>query len=511
MLPPPTTRLPHSPRLTQRRAIAAAALLCCAAMSGVAGAAPPEPTRTPLRHVVDLDRGETRTVELAGGARATLRLIDVVVRHDRMSRAVRAAEVSVEINGVRATIGCANYHLPVTVAGVQIDCPVVKAYNENADSDRWALEKDARLRVWPAGSPWMEPGSFGYPLNQRWFASGTQMSNEPTFVDGGDRPSRTKIYYHNDLDFGGCEGLVEVFAATDGLIVSLAGTTLPGYEGTPARPRYDVLYLLDDRGWYYRYSHLLSFDPGLKLGDRVRRGRKVGVLGKEGASGGWSHLHFGIVSRQPSGRWGTEEAYAYAWEAYRNEHKPKVLAVARPHHFVTVGEPVLLDGSKSWSESGRIASFDWAFLDGTTARGAKVERVYRRPGAYSEVLKVTDNRGNVGYDFAVVQVIDPAALEQLPPTIHPTYHPSLRIAAGEPVTFKVRSFRTRTGLETWDFGDGSPAVSVQSDGNARALAPDGYAVTTHRFARPGTYLVKVERDNEHGFKAAGHLVVEVGR
>jgi murein DD-endopeptidase MepM/ murein hydrolase activator NlpD len=470
------------------------------AISSLLAAAPPAPTRQPLGRVVDLNIGE---------AQAVVRLVDVSVQRDRMSEAVRSAQVKVEVNGATVTLGCANYNLPVPIAGVQIDCSMVRAYNSNSGSDSWALEKDARLRLWPAGSPLVEPGTFGYPLKQKWFATGTQMANEPTYVDGGDQPKRKKIYYHNDLDFGGCEGLIEVVAATDGLVVSAAGKTLPGYEQTPARPRYDVVYLLDDRGWYYRYSHMESIDPGMQLGRTVKRGQKVGVLGKEGGSGGWTHLHFGIVSRQPSGKWGTEEAYAYAWEAYRNEHRPKLIAVARPHHFVTTGEKLVLDATKSWCDAGRIAKYDWTFFDGQKASGATVERVYRTPGAYSEELKVTDDRGNVSYDFAIVQVIDAANLEQVPPTIHPTYSPTMGIKAGMPVTFKVRSFRTTHGNEVWDFGDGSPPVSVKSDGNVKQLAKDGYAVTTHRFARPGTYIVTVERANEHGHKAIGHLAVEV--
>ena len=474
-------------------------------------AAPPAPTRAPLRQVADLNLGETQTLTFANGQKATLRLLDVAVTKDTMSEAVRSARVTVDVNGTKTTLGCANYHLPVTVAGVQIDCSMVKAYNANTGTDTWGLEKDARLRVWPAGSPLIEPGTFGYPLKQKWFATATQFSNEPTYVDGGDRPERKKIYYHNDLDFGGCEKLVEIVAATDGLVVSVADKTLPGYEGTPARQRYDVVYLLDDRGWYYRYSHMDSIDAGVRLGERVKRGQKLGMLGKEGASGGWSHLHFGIVSKQPSGKWGTEEAYAYAWEAYRNEYKPAIMAVARPHHFVQIGEKLTLDATKSWSASGKIAEYGWTFFDGRTARGATVERAYPKAGAYSEVLKVTDARGNVAYDFAIVQVIDPNRAKEVPPAIHPSYSPSIGIKVNDPVTFKVRVFRTTHGSERWDFGDGSPPAQTKSNGAPDSHAKDGYAETTHRFAKPGTYLVTVERANEAGDRAIGHLAVEVGR
>ena len=77
-----------------------------------------------------------------------------------------------------------------------------------------------------------------YPARQAWFATCTQMSNEPSYVDGGEKPGMTGgIYYHYGLDIGGAEGLVDVVAATDGLVVSVGTERLPGYDGTPVAPR----------------------------------------------------------------------------------------------------------------------------------------------------------------------------------------------------------------------------------------------------------------------------------
>ncbi|MBI1917050.1 MAG: PKD domain-containing protein [Planctomycetes bacterium] len=75
----------------------------------------------------------------------------------------------------------------------------------------------------------------------------------------------------------------------------------------------------------------------------------------------------------------------------------------------------------------------------------------------------------------------------------------------------MRTFRTTDGKETWDFGDGSPKVTVQSDGNVVPLAKEGYARTVHRFAKPGHYLVRVERTDRRGFTAVGHLHLRVGQ
>ena len=57
----------------------------------------------------------------------------------------------------------------------------------------------------------------------------------------------------------------------------------------------------------------------------------------------------------------------------------------------------------------------------------------------------------------------------------------------------------------------SAQVEVHSDGNAVKHAPNGYAATTHRFEKPGDYIVRVTGKNEFGFTAIGHLHVRVER
>jgi PKD repeat protein len=85
----------------------------------------------------------------------------------------------------------------------------------------------------------------------------------------------------------------------------------------------------------------------------------------------------------------------------------------------------------------------------------------------------------------------------------------LGIKPGDEVTFKVRSFGVRDPEETWDFGDGTRTVVLHSDGNAKIHDPNGYAVTTHVFAKPGIYIVRVERTN-NGYPSMAHLLVTVG-
>jgi hypothetical protein len=480
-------------------------------LPGLAAAQPPAATVAPLVRAVDLNVGDSAVVKLADGKSVQVKLLDLQEVRDPIRKAVRLATVKVEVDGRVLALESANYRLPQKVGTVQIDCPITRGYNvshhiPNKRDGIWGLVKDARLRLWPAASPLIQPGTFAYPVKQRWFASMTQMANEPVYVDGGENPANLKIYYHYGLDIGGSEEQVEVVAATDGLVVSSGTRSLPGFADTPVAPRYDVIYILDERGWYYRYSHLFTID--VKVGDRVKLGQKLGLLGKEGGSGGWSHLHFDITSRQPSGLWGIQDGYAYLWEAYQQKYKPALLAVARPHHFIRTGDSVALDGSRSWARVG-IAKYEWLLTDGTSAGGALLKHKYDKAGAYSEILKVTDQQGRVDYDFAIVQVLDKDDPKQLPPTIHAVYFPTQGIKPRDALTFKVRTFRTTDGDEVWNFGDGSPLVKVKSDGNVKPLARDGYAVTTHRFARPGQYLVSVQRTNAAGLTATARLHVHV--
>ncbi|NLS97130.1 MAG: PKD domain-containing protein [Planctomycetaceae bacterium] len=488
------------------RLILGAAILVLASSASARAADPIEP----LLRTIDLNVGESQTVELCDGSSATVKLLALNESRDDIRGAVRRADVVVEVNGERKTLTAAYYRLPVEAGGVQIDCAVTRGC-ATPEKNPWALDADARFRLWPKNSPFIRPETFTYPVKQLWFATDTQMANDPCYVNGGEAPGKTDIYYHWGLDVGGVEGKVEIVCATDGLVVSARGETLESEKtGTPVKPRYDVVYVKDGRGWYYRYSHMQSIDDNVKLGERIAMGSPMGILGKEGASGGWSHLHFDISAMQPSGRYGIVEAYAFYAQSYLQQHPLPLKTIARPHHVAWTDQTVTLDGSRS-AGVNPLVQYHWTFTDGATAEGQSVQRRYDRPGTYSEILRVRDSEGHVDYDLAVVQVFNRDDPQSLPPSIHAAYWPTRDLKVGQEITFAVRSFQIgkTEGHEEWDFGDGSPAVRVQSDGNAVTLAKDGYALTTHRYAKPGHYLVRVQRTNDRGESAVGHVHVKI--
>ncbi|MEN8229834.1 MAG: PKD domain-containing protein [Bacteroidota bacterium] len=471
--------------------------------------------KEPLVRVVDLDMGEETEIKLHDGSMAKVKLLGVEERREPVFETLKEAVVQIEINGEHAELISSSYRLPVTIGGVQVDVPAVGAYMKDTSVDWWRLKKAARIRLWPAGSAWIRKGSFRYPVKQRWFASTTWYSNEAV-----SPATPGKVYYHAGMDFGGTEGLTEIVAATDGIVMVLGDQSLednPKHTPVISRARYDVVYIQDKRGWIYRYSHMQAIDPSLQLGTKIKMGQRLGYIGKEGGSGGWTHLHFHIESLQPSGELGIEDCYAFLWQAYREEYDPQLLAVARPHLKALPGEEVTLDASRSWAKNG-IRSFDWTFSDGTGSTGAKVNRIYDQPGRYSEVVKVTDQTGNIEYDFVWVDVYPGAqkytvdVVAHSIPRVHAVHHPTNGIKAGDPVIFTSRGFQAQPlgGKDIYDFGDGSPEVSVPSNIDNDKHAANGYGMVVHHFKEPGHYIVKVERkDEETGYVAMHHLHVVV--
>ena len=147
--------------------------------------------RQPLFRVADLNVGDiSRTSKLSNGKRATIRLLGVEETRDKVRSALRLARVTVEVNGLVARIESGNYRLPMTVGDVQVDCPATRGvyWHHDLFEDSWGLDKQAQLRLWPKGSPWMEPGTFGYPIKQRLVRQRDAGRERALLRDGGGRP-----------------------------------------------------------------------------------------------------------------------------------------------------------------------------------------------------------------------------------------------------------------------------------------------------------------------------------
>ena len=379
--------------------------------------------------------------------------------------------MKVEINGQTIELTSANYRLPATVGRVQVDCPITRGYRSRTrGDDHWGLARPPGCGSGRPARPGssrgrssIRPGSAGSPRGRRWPTS----RSTSTAARG---PSITKIYYHYGLDIGGAEGLVEVVAATDGLVVSVGHGPPAGLRGHARRAALRRRLPARRPGLVLPLQPPAHHRPGDQAGSDGKMGQKIGLLGKEGGSGGWSHLHFDITSRQPSGKWGTQEGYAFLWEATcasnspssspspgrttspdRRTGRPRRLAVVEP---VGQDRPLRVDLHRRHDRDRAAGRADLRPARAPTARSS------RSPTA----------RGTSTTTSPSCRCSTSTTAEPLPPSIHAAYAPTFGIKPGDPVTFKVRTFRTTDGEETWDFGDGSPPVEVQSDGNVKALA-----------------------------------------
>ena len=89
---------------------------------------------------------------------------------------------------------------------------------------------------------------------------------------------------HEGIDIMAATG-TKVYAATDGIIMSLKGNNLGG----------TVIWKVGPAGVWHYYAHLNAHKRGLKEGDFVRQGEHIGYVGYSGnASKSAPHLHYGI-------------------------------------------------------------------------------------------------------------------------------------------------------------------------------------------------------------------------
>jgi len=361
-------------------------------------ATPAVKPKTSVRVVTELNVGQTREITLTNGESVKLTLLGIDEARDDVRNAIREVKLRVKVDGEEVVLSCGNYNLPVSIGKVNIDCPAAKNYLSNSMRDFWKITKDARFRLWPKDSPYIEEGTFGYPIKQRWMANFTHSGNEPSLTGWGVRFDWEKVYYHEGHDIGGADGMDEILSATDGRVISIRNETLEGFEDMPIGGREDRLIIVDERNWICFYSHLDSTNPSIKPGDKVKKGDKLGLIGKKGGSGGIVHLHFGIFCKDElSDEWKVEDAYPYLWEAYKNEYEPKLKAIARPLQVLLSVQAARFDGSKSMGLDNPIVSYEWYYGDGTALVETTSEGITKKNHSSGELVKIKHTYSKPGH------------------------------------------------------------------------------------------------------------------
>ncbi len=423
--------------------------------------------RYSTQRFVYLDIGESFLFECSDGTKKGITLLSVKEERDSVIKLVRRADVAVTINGKRCDLVCAPYTMPREIDGIRIQADT---------TSKWLnIPKRVQFSLWDAADEIVDTESFSFPLPQyRLFSHGMQGYNEPVHLGHRDGDPGGQCFYHNyGVDLAGYEGRQKVVSCIDGVV-----SRIDRGEGD--------LFIRDDSGFELCFCHLDAVLSGLEEGTAVRRGQWVGMLGKRGGSGNFSHLHVGVRLQTPEwftrsgGMSRTLNLFPWLVAAYRKEHGTDPLAVARPFKTVRTGERVQFDGSSCIAGSSRITAFKWKFHDGTSVNGPRATKAYKEPGCYSASLWIEDASGKRDVDFYTVRVYAKSDPEHVVPTLFVTYTPAEEVRVGDPVNFRI-----------WPQGRGVASISVDfGDGTVlRDYTP--YSAITHAFTSPGIHVVTV--------------------
>jgi murein DD-endopeptidase MepM/ murein hydrolase activator NlpD len=417
---------------------------------------------------VYLNIGETAEFRLAGGRTKRIRLVSVKEEKDRVIHLMRRAEIRLDIDGERLDVPCSPYALPVERDGLRLQVDTTSGWLQ--------MGKRVQLSLWDAGDPVVDTSLFGFPLaGYRLFSQGTQGYNEPVHLGDKDGDPTGQRFYHNyGFDMAGFEGRDKVVSPIEGKAIAV-------------RPDIGWVAIEDDRGIVVDCGHMDSIRSGIQEGDSVKKGEDLGIVGRKGPSGNYSHLHLGLyLSREDfEADRPCRNINLYPWivAAYQKAPGTGLLAVARPHHTALTGEKVVFDGTNSVAFEGKIVSYRWDFPDGSTVDGPVAAKVFDRPGAYTAVLHIEDDRGGRDLDISRVRVYSARRPEDVLTTLFFTVSPSLGLKPGESIHFRGWPQGGRVGPIRLDFGDG--------------MVLEGYlpfSDVEHRYVEPGVYIVTASAD-----------------
>ena len=111
-------------------------------------------------------------------------------------------------------------------------------------------------------------------------------------VDTWNQPREGGARAHQAIDIM-APGGTPVVAAFGGTVVKLFNSEAGGL----------TLYIRDGE-WLAYYAHLAGYASGLREGQRVAKGQRIGFVGDTGNAGaGNTHLHFAIHRMRPEEKW----------------------------------------------------------------------------------------------------------------------------------------------------------------------------------------------------------------
>jgi len=169
-------------------------------------------------------------------------------------------------------------------------------------------------------------------------------------------------------------------------------------------------------------------------------------------------------------------------------------AEANGPYTSTAGSAITFSSNGSGDTDGTIASFAWAFGDGTTGVGPSPSKTYAAPGTYTVTLTVTDDDGATGTDQATV-TIGSSGGGNTPPVARANGPYSA--VAGTPLTLSAAGSSDANGTivsYAWALGNGQTASG---------------ATPTVTYATAGSYIATLTVTDNQGATATSQATVTI--
>lgn len=151
------------------------------------------------------------------------------------------------------------------------------------------------------------------------------------------------------------------------------------------------------------------------------------------------------------------------------------IAEANGPYSGTVGGAIAFSSAGSRDPDGSIASYSWAFGDGTTSTQANPSKSFASAGTFTATLTVTDNQGATGVDQASVTVTGGGGGNQAPVA---EANGPYSGTAGSPISFSSAGSTDPDGSiasYAWSFSDGT--TSTQANPSKSFASAGSYSAT----------------------------------
>lgn len=417
----------------------------------------------------EMSVGETITEEFDGESYYSVRLIGVEPYFEPFYQSGAwfnifwKARVDVEVNGIKASLWCKPYQLPVNVAGLNLSVDLVKGVEGGLYSCQ--LAKDIRFSARDAKLPWITE-KYCFPIvGYKWRCS-NYAHTWNGFVSVNSQAKM--IYYHRGEDFGAVPDRL-MFTAMDDSVME----RVPGESGDQ-----DSNHIITkDKDYQYCYSHANAPFPADEFykGRELKKGEAVKLTGNtwNGRPVRDPHLHISIGDHSGTEQMNTFFPLLYA---YKNSYPDELLVTAEGFRFCKEGDTITLDASAAEEINGnKELDYVWELSDGTKRTGMRVSVCYPQPGTYTEKVIVSDRTGRRGVDHVIVSVFSTQGSER--PFCWLNVYPMRAIKVMDDVEFLVGFYNMDEAVI--DFGDG--ATEKTSDGQRHF----------HSYSVPRYYTISV--------------------